>query len=65
MRNYGSKENAVVFWLVHGSIEVDHADWTLTALSALNPNVEEARAAAILIAKAWWSFLDEREALAA
>ena len=36
-----------------------------TLSSSLEPEYDEAKVAAFRIADAWWSFLDERESLAA
>ena len=63
--HYGAGPDAIAFWSAHGTIEEDHAKWTLEALESLDPDVDEVRSAALLIAQAWWSFLDERESLAA
>jgi pyrroloquinoline-quinone synthase len=65
IQHYNAGSEAVAFWSVHGSVEGDHARWTLEALEALNPDVEEVETAATLIGGAWWSFLDERESFAA
>jgi pyrroloquinoline quinone (PQQ) biosynthesis protein C len=65
LRHYGATNDATAFWSVHGSLEGDHAKWTLEALESLEPDVDAVEAAARLIADAWWSFLDERESLAA
>jgi pyrroloquinoline-quinone synthase len=65
LKHYGMKSDAIEFWTVHGSIEGDHAKWTLRALDLLDGDAEEVGAAAQLIAAAWWNFLDERELLAA
>jgi pyrroloquinoline quinone (PQQ) biosynthesis protein C len=63
--HYGAHDDAVEFWSVHGSLEGDHARWTRDALQALHPDLGVAVDAVALIGSAWWSFLDEREALAA
>jgi pyrroloquinoline quinone (PQQ) biosynthesis protein C len=65
VKHYDASSEAIEFWTVHGTIEEDHAKWTLEALETLNPDVDEVRAAALEIANAWWSFLDERQSLAA
>lgn len=65
IRHYGAESDAVAFWSMHGSIEDDHAKWTIEALALLKPDVNEVESAASLIGDAWWSFLDERELLAA
>jgi pyrroloquinoline-quinone synthase len=58
-------EDALRFWDLHAALDRDHARWALDALA-------ECRASAVLVgdaveaaAAAWWSFLDEREALRA
>ncbi len=61
---YGAQSDATDFWSVHGSLEGDHAAWTLEALESLDPGVDVASAAR-RIADAWWAFLDERESVAA
>jgi pyrroloquinoline-quinone synthase len=63
--HYGAREAAVLFWIEHGSIEVDHATWTFDALASLKPDVDEVEESARLVGDAWWSFLDERERQAA
>jgi len=65
VRHYGASEAAVEFWTVHGLVEGDHAQWTLEAMTLLDIDPAEAQSAARLIGDAWWSFLDERELLAA
>jgi pyrroloquinoline-quinone synthase len=64
-QHYGANRDALAFWLAHGSIEGDHAKWTLEALAAMEPDVDDVESAARLVANAWWSFLDERESLSA
>jgi pyrroloquinoline-quinone synthase len=59
--NYGASDEALTFWLEHGSIEVDHATWTFGALSSLEPSFDEVEEAARLVGDAWWEFLNERE----
>jgi pyrroloquinoline-quinone synthase len=63
--HYGAQSDALAFWTAHGSIEDDHAKWTLEALSLLEPDLGEVAFGAGLIAEAWWLFLNERELLAA
>jgi pyrroloquinoline-quinone synthase len=63
--HYGASDTAVEFWTVHGLVEGSHAQWTLEALALLDIDPAEAQGAARLIGDAWWSFLDERELLAA
>jgi pyrroloquinoline quinone (PQQ) biosynthesis protein C len=62
--HYGAGTEAVAFWAAHGSIEDEHARWTLDALLALEPDVAGVQDSARLIADAWWAFLDERELVA-
>jgi pyrroloquinoline-quinone synthase len=62
--HYGIEGEGLDFWTAHGSIEEHHASWTLEGLASLEPNLEDVRRGAGLIAEAWWSFLDERELLA-
>jgi pyrroloquinoline-quinone synthase len=59
--HYGASEQSLEFWLKHGTIEEDHAKWTLEALDMLAPEEEVVREATRLIGEAWWEFLDERE----
>jgi pyrroloquinoline quinone (PQQ) biosynthesis protein C len=63
--HYGANPESLAFWLEHGTIEGDHARWTLEAIEALDADLAEVEGAARRIADAWWSFLDERERLAA
>ncbi len=65
VKYFNASSNAVTFWTVHGTIEEDHAAWTMDALSSLEPDETEVGAAARLVGEAWWAFLDERELLAA
>jgi pyrroloquinoline quinone (PQQ) biosynthesis protein C len=64
VKYYGACGDDVAFWMMHGSLEGDHAKWTLDALEALDPDVDEVSQAAQVIGRAWWSFLDERELMA-
>ncbi|HEY5110929.1 MAG TPA: iron-containing redox enzyme family protein [Acidimicrobiales bacterium] len=59
--NYCASDEAVTFWIEHGSIEVDHAAWTFEALSSLEPSLDEVERAARLVGDAWSEFLNERE----
>jgi len=59
--HYGASDESLAFWLAHGSIEQDHAKWTLEALELLEPDEEVAGGATRRIGEAWWEFLDERE----
>ena len=61
--HYGVDEAGRAFWELHATMEQEHAAWTLRALEGLD--AEHVRAGALASAAAWWSFLDEREAMAA
>lgn len=50
------------FWRVHASIEDQHANWTAQALDALGAGEDEVAQWAGRSARAWWAFLDERDA---
>jgi pyrroloquinoline quinone (PQQ) biosynthesis protein C len=63
-RHYGGTSTAVDFWTVHGSVEDEHAKWTLEGLEALSPSEDSVASGLDLIARAWWDFLTERESLA-
>jgi len=62
--HYQATTPALEFWEAHGRIEEDHARWTLEGLDALSPSVADVERGVDLVAGAWWTFLDEREALA-
>ena len=62
--HYGLDERGTRFWDVHAAMETDHATWSLDALALLTDDEAHLSAAAGAAAQAWWSFLDEREALA-
>ncbi len=64
-RHYDASPAALEFWTQHGSLEHDHAAWTLAALEELAPSPSDVRDGARTVADAWWNFLDERERLAA
>jgi pyrroloquinoline quinone (PQQ) biosynthesis protein C len=65
LKHYEAQNDDIAFWTAHGSIEEDHAKWTLDALAMMEPNPSEVESSTRLIGDAWWSFLDERESLAA
>jgi pyrroloquinoline-quinone synthase len=60
--HYGVDETDRAFWALHAGLEEEHAAWTLSALEGLDE--ASAGRGAMSSAAAWWSFLDEREALA-
>ena len=59
--HYDVDERGRSFWSHHAEVEVEHAAWTMEALSTKDP--EAVRRGAKASAAAWWAFLDEREAL--
>jgi len=63
-RHYGFDEDGTRFWDVHRTQEVDHAGWSLEALSELVADPDVVQAAATVSADSWWLFLSEREELA-
>ncbi len=60
--HYGLDADGTRFWDVHAGLEDDHAAWTLAAAASLD--ADEVRRGVRASRDAWWSFLDEREALA-
>jgi pyrroloquinoline-quinone synthase len=63
-RHYGFDEEGTAFWDVHRTQEVDHAGWSMEALTALHADLDVVQAAATVSADSWWLFLSEREELA-
>jgi pyrroloquinoline-quinone synthase len=63
-RHYGFDDDGTVFWDVHRTQEVDHAGWSIEALTALDADLDVVQAAATVSADSWWLFLSEREELA-
>ena len=63
-RHYGFEEDGTRFWDVHRTQEVEHAGWSMEALTALNADPDVVQAAATVSADSWWLFLSEREELA-
>ena len=45
-RHYGFDEEGTRFWDVHRTQEVDHAGWSIEALTALDANLDVVQAAA-------------------
>jgi len=64
-RHYGFDEEGTSFWDVHRTQEVEHAGWSMDALTALGADPDAVQAAATVSADSWWLFLSEREELAA
>ena len=62
---YGLEGSAVAFWDVHAELEAEHAEWAVEAISHLPADPDRVGDAARQAAKAWWTFLDEREAVLA
>jgi pyrroloquinoline-quinone synthase len=64
IKYFNASSDAAAFWTIHGTIEENHAQWTMDALASLEPNDADVEAGARLVGEAWWAFLDERELLA-
>lgn len=62
--HYGLEAGQTRFWEVHGTMDRDHAGWTLDALASLDVDADVVRSAASAAADAWWAFLDDRESAA-
>ena len=65
VEHYGVGGVGLDFWSVHGTLEDDHATWTLEALEALDASPAAVERGVDLVANAWWNFLSEREDLVA
>jgi pyrroloquinoline quinone (PQQ) biosynthesis protein C len=63
-RHYGFDEEGTAFWDVHRTQEVEHAGWSMEALTALEADLDVVQAAATVSADSWWLFLSERDELA-
>jgi pyrroloquinoline-quinone synthase len=63
-RHYGFDDDGTAFWDVHRTQEVDHAGWSMEALTALEADLDVVQAAATVSADSWWLFLSERDELA-
>ena len=61
--HHGLTREETEFWELHAQLDVDHARWAVGALAASIDDEAKVRAAAESAARAWWTFLDEREAL--
>jgi pyrroloquinoline-quinone synthase len=64
-RHYGMDAVGTWFWDVHGALEDRHADWSFEALARLGADESGLTDTVTATARAWWEFLDEREAAAA
>jgi len=66
LREHGILDgDALDFWDVHATVDRDHAAWSLDALAQSDADVDALGESIGAAADAWWSFLDEREALRA
>jgi len=61
-RHYACEESTTSFWDVHATMDLDHGDWGIDALEAMDADPGEVFVSARRAADAWWAFLDEREA---
>lgn len=62
-RHYGLGPSAITFWEVHTRADVDHCRWLLEALDQAGADRLTVTAGGRAAAAAWWSFLDERQAV--
>ena len=60
-RHYGIDATGTYFWDIHATMDVDHAQWGIEALAALDIPESRVVGAARAAADAWWAFLDDRE----
>lgn len=60
--HYGVGAAGTLFWDHHGVVDTDHSAWTAGALRSLGADPEVVRSSGRAVARAWWRFLDEREA---
>lgn len=66
LRDHGILDGeALRFWDLHATLDVAHAQWAVDALARSDADETAVVDAAGAAAEAWWSFLDEREALRA
>ncbi|HXA28110.1 MAG TPA: iron-containing redox enzyme family protein [Candidatus Angelobacter sp.] len=66
LRDHGILDgDALRFWDLHATLDRDHAAWALDALSGSGAGEDVIGDSIAAAAGAWWSFLDEREALRA
>ena len=63
--HYDLGEDGTDFWAVHATVEQQHSAWTVEALEALSAPSDEVSRWAARSARAWWQFLDERQAVRA
>ncbi|MDE3086386.1 MAG: iron-containing redox enzyme family protein [Acidobacteriota bacterium] len=62
-RHYHLDDGGVAFWDHHALVDVTHGSWAREALAASDGPTPDEKALR-RTADAWWSFLDERDALA-
>lgn len=60
-RHYGIDATGTYFWDIHATMDVDHAQWGIEALAAIDIPERQVVSAARAAADAWWAFLDDRE----
>lgn len=63
-RHYGIDATGTYFWDIHATMDIDHAQWGIEALAALDIPERQVVGAARAAADAWWAFLDDRESAA-
>jgi pyrroloquinoline quinone (PQQ) biosynthesis protein C len=63
-RHYSVDATGTYFWDIHATMDVDHAQWGIQALAALDVPERRVVGAARAAADAWWAFLDDRESAA-
>jgi pyrroloquinoline-quinone synthase len=62
--HYGIGAEGRRFWDVHAGIDKAHGTWIADALARIATDQDEVAGAAWAGSRAWWAFLDEREAAA-
>jgi pyrroloquinoline-quinone synthase len=63
-RHYGLDDHAVSFWQHHAQIDAQHGAWAQRAFEQCTDEPVRLVPFARQAADAWWTFLDEREAVA-
>lgn len=64
-RHFNLDGDATAFWDTHAELDQRHSAWLQDAVVASGRPVQRAITAADAAARAWWAFLDEREAASA
>jgi pyrroloquinoline quinone (PQQ) biosynthesis protein C len=62
--HYGIGAEGTRFWDVHAGIDAAHGTWVAGALARIASDKDEVAEAAWAGSRAWWDFLDERQAAA-